>query len=45
MTKKSLNLSIEAVFKQIHIEPVSVHIDLFKLVDIDVNSVMFHEHS
>lgn len=40
--KKSLNFSIEAVFKKVDFKPVTVHIDLFKLFDVNVDTVMFH---
>lgn len=41
--KKSPNLSIEAIFEQVYFKPVSVQVDLFKLVDVDVDAVVFHE--
>ena len=43
--KKSPNFSVEAVFKQVDIKAMSVQINLFKLVNVDVDTVVFHEHS
>jgi len=34
--------SIEAIFKKVHFELVAMHVDLFELVDVDVDAVMFH---
>jgi hypothetical protein len=44
LDEKSPNFSVEAVFKQVDIKSVPVQVDLFKLVDIDVDTVVFHEH-
>lgn len=41
--KKSPNFSIEAVFEEIYFKPVLVHVNLFKLVNVDVYAIMFHE--
>ena len=40
--KKAPNFSIEAVFKEIDFKPMSVHIDLFKLIDVNVDAIVFH---
>tara|TARA_B100001093_G_scaffold311529_1_gene297334 strand:- start:407 stop:568 length:162 start_codon:yes stop_codon:yes gene_type:complete len=42
--KKSPNFSIEAVFKQVDIKTMAVQINLFKLVNVDMDTVVFHEH-
>ena len=44
LDEKSPNFSVEAVFKQVDIKSVPVQVDLFKLVDVDVDTVVFHEH-
>ena len=42
--KKSPNYSVEAIFKQVDIKPMPVQVYLFKLVNVDVDTVVFHEH-
>tara|TARA_B100001093_G_scaffold518605_1_gene604078 strand:- start:2864 stop:3004 length:141 start_codon:yes stop_codon:yes gene_type:complete len=34
--------SIEAIFKKVHFELVTMHVDLFEFVDIDVDAKVFH---
>ena len=41
LDEKSPNFSVEAVFKQVDIKSVPVQVDLFKLVDVDVDTVVF----
>ena len=41
--EKCPNFSIEAVFKQVDVKTVTVQVDLFKLVDVDVDTIVFHE--
>jgi hypothetical protein len=33
---------VEAILKQIHFKAMAMQIDLFKFIDINVNTVVFH---
>jgi hypothetical protein len=36
------NASIEAIFKKVHFELMAMHVNLFELVEVNVDAVMFH---